>query len=229
MSLPNDNSLYKIVHIPGLTILTSPEMQAALEARLPGLPPTLYLAIVNRHSDLMTQATLLENEARGDEDEAARSATFGVVEDCPDEMAEEIDYLRDKLQLLRQMRVCCVQKIKVLETGTIDEISQFFQQDDAERNFLETVLQQAPDIKETMMETWPHLEFEGVRMLRLQLIWRLVEKDRTADCMLCDLGINLRSMDIVGKEKEEMASLDLMMGKMKVEAGQEAQDEDVVM
>ena len=229
MSSLDDSSLYKSVHIPGLTILTSLEMQAALEARLPGLPPKLYLIIVTRHSDLMTQATLLENEARGDEDEAAHSAKFGVVEDCPDEMAGEVDYLRDKVELLRQMRVCCVQKIKVLETGSIDEILQFFQQDDAERSFLETVCQQDPGIKENMTEVWPHLEFEGVRMLRLQLIWGLVEKDRTADCMLYDLGINLTSMDIVGKEREEMASLDLMMGKMKVEVGQEAQDEDVVM
>ena len=221
MSFSNDNSLLKIQHIPGLTMLNCPEMQAALEIHLPDLPRTLHFAIINRHSDYITQASLLENEARQAEDEAAsvanHAAMLGHSHDTT--VMEEIKSYHEIAQLLRQMRVCCVQKIKVLETDTIREISNFFNQDDVERAFLEAVCETDPGIRETMCTVWRHLDFESVMMLRLQLVWALIEKDRQAERVLGSLGMVVNGLAIDQGEEDMMMALDVLMGKMKVEMG----------
>ena len=231
MSFSNDKSLFEIQYIPGLTVLTCPEMEAALETRLPDLPREVHVAIVNRHSEYITQATLLENEARHVEDKGASVAHHAAMLGCSDDttVAEDVEMHHESAQILRQMRMCCVQKIRILETGTMDEISQFFDDHDSDRALLEDVCYRDPGIKETMIKAWPHLQFESIRMLRLQLIWGLIEKDRKAELLLQGLGMGLTGMDIDGKEKEEMTSLDLLMGKMKVEVGQEGHDEDAML
>lgn len=202
-------------------MLNRPEMQAALQTRLPDLPRTLHSAIVNRCSDYITQASLLENEARQAEDEAAsvtnHAAMLGHSHDTT--VMEEIKSYHEIAQLLRQMRVCCVQKIKVLETGTIYQMSHFVNQDDAERAFLEAVCERDPGIRETMCTVWRHLEFESVMMLRLQLVWALIEKDRQAERVLGSLGMVVNGLVIDEGEEDTMMALDVLMGKMKVDMG----------
>jgi hypothetical protein len=116
----------------------------------------------------------------------------------PDQTQTEIDVQmhNNTIKTLRDMRAICMSRIQIFETGTLAQLEELLETDEADDDTVNQLHAKDERTQQHLAGLWSHLTNDWERMMRLRLIWLLVNSNRTRHREVDALVEDLDSMGI---------------------------------